>query len=110
NVMNRHYGCCPTFYNNGLFRKLNSIETENSILNDLDTGVQTVALPIMNFSGGGNLSGTYTAGVNAVISLTGGAFTFEGPSGVFRSEERRVGTECRFWLVRDVLVDLKMLY
>src|SRR5438552_9612426 len=95
--MNGEYGCCPSFFNHGVFRKQTATGTTSlsiNFVNDSRSVVvfrgQVCVVPVcfggtfaaasgagINFTGGGNLSGTFTAAAGA------------------RSEERRVGKECR---------------
>src|SRR2546422_6533989 len=82
NVINEDYGCCPAFYNNGLFRKLNSTGTSTVAINFLNGGTVEVRRGAKNFKLEAQLHVACRALVDTEISLTGGSFTFEGPSGV----------------------------
>src|SRR5690625_7805129 len=82
-------------------------QAEDGIRDGHVTGVQTCALPIYPFftvraggqdvltagTGGANIAGTLEMSNNGEITNNGGTFS--------RSEERRVGKECRFRLATE---------
>src|SRR5690625_6156843 len=75
-------------------------QAEDGIRDGHVTGVQTCALPIfivvIYVFAGGAFADVYTDAVQAVLMAIAGTFIFISGIVLFRSEERRVGKECRF--------------
>src|SRR5690349_22458355 len=68
-------------------------QAEDGIRDLYVTGVQTCALPILSLTGHDDVTITGAPGETVVLSLKN--FVLQGSSSFTRSEERRVGKECR---------------
>src|SRR5205085_3502485 len=75
------------------FSRFFFFQAEDGIRDLTVTGVQTCALPILSLCAGATAAG--------VAAFAGAAFGAAGFVAVLRSEERRVGKECRSRWSRD---------